>query len=157
MAGGRDLAVSTSAVGEVVALPRLWRPPTAPPLVEGLMNCRGDPVPVIRLARLLGLPDSRIGLFAPVIVFKDEDGAWAALVDRVVDVVAWPDKMLEPAPADLTFNDCVSEIGVEAEGRLVPVLSLKRLLERRERQILTAFRDRALQRQEEWKSEETSG
>lgn len=150
--GGRELAVLADSVGEVVALPRLTRPPASPPLVEGLMNLRGKSVPVIKLARLLGLSEPiRVGLFSSVIIFRDEPVRWAALVERALDVVQWPDTMIEPAPGDLTFNDCVSEIAVEAGARLVPVVSLARLLERRERQLLAAFHDQALRRQVDWK------
>lgn len=155
---GRDLAFPVAAIAEVVALPRLMRPPATPPLVEGIMNLRGQPVPVILLSLLLDLPRSPQGpftiqtAFTTAIVFKPGiEGGWAAQADRVLDVVTWPDSTVGPAPADLAFNDCVAGIRTEADGRMVPVLSPERLLERRERLILAAYRDRAQQRQELWR------
>lgn len=151
-AGGRELAFPAAAIAEVVALPRLMRPPSTPPLIEGLMNLRGEPVPVVLLPRLLDLPQSPQTPFSIAIVLKPGlEGGWAVRVDRALDVVIWPDASVGPAPADLAFNDCVAGVRTEPEGRMVPVLSPARLLERRERLILAAYRDRAQQRQELWR------
>jgi purine-binding chemotaxis protein CheW len=53
---GRDLyALPVEWVREVVAAPRLTRLPTSPPVVLGLFNLRGQIVPLLDTAALLGI------------------------------------------------------------------------------------------------------
>lgn len=49
------VAIAVAAVRSVVAAPSLAPLPTAPPLVLGLANVRGDVVPVLDTGLLLGL------------------------------------------------------------------------------------------------------
>ncbi len=54
---GRDwYALQLEAVREVVPAPRLTRVPRVPPAVLGVFNLRGEVVPVLDTAALLGLP-----------------------------------------------------------------------------------------------------
>lgn len=144
------MALPAEAVAEMVLLPRLARFPAMPAMLEGVMNLRGHAVPVIAMARLLGLGGGAPGRFSPVVVLG---GAvrWGALVDRAVAVdhlTPSPD----PPPPDLSFNDCVAAMAVGAAGGepLLPVLDPARLLTRREILVLGDFRRLAEDRLEEW-------
>ena len=53
--GGDTYAVPLADVREVVVGPRLTHLPTAPPVVRGIFNLRGDIVPLLDTALLLGL------------------------------------------------------------------------------------------------------
>lgn len=146
---GMRLALPADCMAEIVLEPRLTLPPTAPPVVAGLMDLRGCLVPVIRLERLLDLPAPARSPFRPVLVLSRPPPApWAVLVEQVEEVLG-PEFPLLPPPADLAFDDCV--LGMLAlPGAPVPVLAPERLLRKREALALEAFRDRAAARLEEF-------
>lgn len=156
---GRWLGLPAQAVAEIVHLPRLFRPPTAPPVVAGVMNLRGRPVAVVRLDRLLGLPRLPPGLFAVAVVLRGGGlPSWAIVAQRAVDVGPLPEPVPSAMPPDLrfpdlSFNDCVARMAMSPDGTgLVPVLAVDRLLQRREAQALAAFAGQAAEREEEWRS-----
>ncbi|MCU1450277.1 MAG: chemotaxis protein CheW [Acidimicrobiales bacterium] len=60
-------ALETAAVREVVAGPGLATLPTAPPSVLGVLNLRGEIVPVFDLAALLGLGSTHEVPFVAVV------------------------------------------------------------------------------------------
>ncbi|MEW5727665.1 MAG: CheW domain-containing protein [Pseudomonadota bacterium] len=145
---GQELAFPASAVAELVHLPRLARLPTQPPVLAGVLLLRGRVVPVARLDRLLGLPDARFGPWAVVIVLsRPPPLPWAVAVERAVDVTEA--ERLEPAPAGLSYNDCVGW-SWPSPGGAVPVLEPARLLDRGQCRALEAFHDEAERRRREW-------
>lgn len=142
------LAIPASSVAELVHLPRLARLPSQPPVLEGVLTLRGRVAPVVRLDRLLGLGEGRLGPFSALVVLSRPPPApWAVIVERAVDVVEA--EAPEPTPSDWSFNDCVGWTWATPAGA-VPVLAPDRLMDRRERQVLEAFRDEAERRREEW-------
>ena len=54
-AGNRRFGIAANLVREVGRLPRLTPVPHAPPSLLGLGNLRGEALPVVSAARLLGL------------------------------------------------------------------------------------------------------
>jgi purine-binding chemotaxis protein CheW len=63
---GEAVAVDLAALRVVMASPQLFPIPTAPGMVLGAVNVRGEVVPVLDTARLLGIGDTEIG-FAVVV------------------------------------------------------------------------------------------
>lgn len=146
---GMALALPATAIAEIVPLPRLWRPPGAPPVVFGVMDLRVQAVAVVRLDRLLGLDnDGRLGPFSPVVVLKGT-APWGVAVERAVGVHRIEAGQVAPAPADSSFNGCVE---VVVPGRMPPLLLLRpeRLLLVREKRALEAFAEMARERAGEW-------
>jgi purine-binding chemotaxis protein CheW len=55
---GRELfAVAMSPLKEIIRLPRIVQVPLAPPALEGLINLRGQVLPIINLRRVFGFED----------------------------------------------------------------------------------------------------
>ncbi len=84
---GRFCALPTTTVKEVMLLPELSKPPGLFSLVEGILNLGGQVIPVLRLDRLFGLPEIRLGLYTPVLLLKGMGVPLALLVDQVTEVV----------------------------------------------------------------------
>lgn len=143
---GSALAFPADAIAELVLEPRLLRPPAAPSVVAGLLNRRGEPVPVVRLSRLLELPDPPPGLFR-VLVVLSRPLRWAVLAERADAVL---DLHTQPPPeAGMSFNDCVTALAGIAGG-MVAVLSPERLLRRNEILALEDFSQWAGERMEDF-------
>lgn len=149
---GTRLALPAEAVSEIVFEPRLARPPGIPPAMAGVMNRGGTWVPVVLLARLLGLPDSPPGPFRKLVVMRRPAAAapWAVVVDDVVEVAA-ADVPFSPA-GDVPIP-CVAGMSPHADGPVL-LLSPECLLDRREVTVVEALRRRAAERWKEFGSVE---
>ncbi|ACL25281.1 MULTISPECIES: chemotaxis protein CheW [Chloroflexus] len=95
-------ALPGKAVREVMR----WHTPTpipgAPPLLPGLLNQRGQILPVIDLRLLLGLPATAPDRATRLIWVHQDDIDAALLADAVDDLIAIEPSLLEPPPAHLT-------------------------------------------------------
>lgn len=146
---GMRLALPADCIAEMVLEPRLIRPPAAPPVLAGMMDLRGCLVPVIRLERLLALPDLACAPFRPILVLsRPAPAPWAIMVDQV-EAVMDQDGPFLALPPDLAFDDCVQAMLADPAGS-IPLLVPERLMRKREALALAAFRDRAIARLEEF-------
>ncbi len=97
--GGTSFLAAASEVQEIMTAPRPVPVPLAPPAIAGLINLRGQIMPVVELGRLLGeaeRPDAPLG-----VVVRAGTEAFALLVDAVHDVVEISPTMLHPPPVNL--------------------------------------------------------
>ena len=84
--GGERLAIDVTIVREVVPRPVITPLPTAPALVAGMINLRGDILAVLDPSTLKPAAAARIHDVA--VVVEHDDVSAAILVERVEDV-AW--------------------------------------------------------------------
>lgn len=138
---GEDFAIPVIVVEEVAMLPaRLTPLPRAPAFVRGVMNLKGQAIPVIDQAR-------RFGLSAPegprrrVIVVRVGAMLAGFVVDAITQVVRIDPAHLRPAPdlgdADTRVFDRVATLG--EPPRLVLVVGPQALLESAEQDLLRAL------------------
>jgi purine-binding chemotaxis protein CheW len=78
---GEPWALPAASAGEILRPRPLTRIPLAPPGLLGLANLRGQVLPVVSLARLLGLPDTPVTAAARIIV--DHQARVGLLADAV--------------------------------------------------------------------------
>jgi chemotaxis signal transduction protein len=111
--GGRPFAVDVADAREVVLLETTTTVPGAPPSVLGVMNLRGNVLPVVEIRPLLGLPVRAASDRA--LVLADGNRRAAVLIENVVGLTALPDvrPTLDEALAHLT----IGEIDVDTGGR----------------------------------------
>jgi len=84
--GPERLAIAACSISEVVRNPVLVRPPLSPPALAGVVNLRGQVVPVVAMAHLLGQEVAASNEHQRVIVV-DEDSRVGLLVDGVLALV----------------------------------------------------------------------
>jgi purine-binding chemotaxis protein CheW len=149
----RDLlcALPRAAVREILPLPRLWRPPGSPAALAGFANVAGRPLPVVALARLFGFEGEAeaAGLYEHIISVADNARPLGLLVTRVLDLVTITE---EPAPVENgeTLNGCVAGELRLANGRLVHLLDVQKVLLAEERERLAGFARSADERLADW-------
>ena len=94
--------VNVQRVQEVLRAQEMTRVPLAPPVVNGLINLRGQIVTAIDLRRRLELRD-RASDRAPMnVVVRTDDGAVSLVVDEIGDVLNVPMSTFEPPPETVT-------------------------------------------------------
>lgn len=130
-------------VREIVPMCDLARPPGLPPLLEGLLNLRGEITAVVRLDRLFGLPPIVLRRHSQLVVLQGSTPL-ALLADRVRDIAAVETAELLPSE-DSVFNDCLAGVLPTARGP-VHFLHADRLLLAQEKERLAELRQIAQRR-----------
>ena len=121
--------VDIATVREIIRMQSITRVPGAPPFVEGIINLRGQVIPVVDLRKRLGLnvsdqtEDSRI---VWVTINKNDVGV---IVDAVTEVLRIPVSSIDPPSAMVggIDSDCLRGIA-KLESRLIILLDLNKVL-----------------------------
>jgi len=133
---------------------QLARPPGLPASLEGILNLTGRAVPVLRLDRLLALPEQPTGLYSMLILLNGiAKDRIAILVDRVNEILSIPENAFLPVAGDHSFNAC-AEAAVSVRGEIAHMLSPARILFEKEREALSQVQAMAERRLQDWNLEE---
>jgi purine-binding chemotaxis protein CheW len=143
--GADEFGLPIEAVDEVARVPeQITRVPKTPKFLEGVINLRGEVLPVVDQRRRFDLPaddsESR-----RLIVVRSERHRAGLIVDSVSGVLRSTADAIDPAP-DLTGDITRLMHGVvnlEDSGRIILLLDPGELLTRAERGLLDAFEGKA--------------
>jgi purine-binding chemotaxis protein CheW len=128
-------ALELTRVREILPLPHVTRVPGAPATVRGLVNVRGQVVPVIDVAVRLGAPPARVTRWSLLLGVEARVGETTApctlLVDAVGGLVDATGELISPRPrtGPLAEADAVSGFVETGSGTRL-LLDLDRLLDR---------------------------
>jgi purine-binding chemotaxis protein CheW len=126
-------AAPVEKVQEILDMRPIARLPQTPETLLGMIDVRGQGIPVVDLRLTLGLPaapdteNTRIIVLA--LAGQEADQRLGLRADRVFEVTILDDDALDPPPA-VSGNwsgHCIAGIG-RRNGRFVTVLDLERLL-----------------------------
>ncbi len=140
--GEDEYGLPIDAIDEVTRLPeKITRVPKTPKFLEGVVNLRGEVLPVIDQRRRFDLPAIEDGTRRRIVVVRTKQHRAGVIVDSVTDILTSSSDAIDPAP-DLTgeATRLVSGIlNLEAAGRIVLLLDPAELLTRAERGLLDSF------------------
>ena len=146
--GDDEFALPIEVVDEVARAPdQVTRVPKTPKFLEGVVNLRGEVLPVVDQRRRFDMPPAPDRDARRLIVVRTERHRAGLIVDAVSEVLRSAPEAVEAAP-DLTgeSNRLVrGVINLEAEGRIVLLLDPAELLTRAERGLLDTFQAEAAQ------------
>lgn len=95
-------AVNVSKVIEILEVPKLTKVPRAPEYLKGVINLRGNVLPVIDTRVKFGMPPTENTIDTCVVVMdidiEDETLTVGALVDSVKEVLEIPEDTIKPSP-----------------------------------------------------------
>lgn len=123
---GLLFGVELQGVQEVFVPLEMTRVPLAPPVVNGLINLRGQLVTALDLRRRLELEPRPEGMQSMNVVVLAEDGVVSLLVDEIGEVVQVDESTFEAPPE--TLQGAVRDVilGVhKLNGRLLHVLDIE--------------------------------
>jgi purine-binding chemotaxis protein CheW len=121
------LGVDVLKVQEVIRYQEMTRVPTAPAMVEGLINLRGQIITAIDLRLRLELPTRCEDRLPMNVVVRTDDGALSLLVDEIGDVVEIADESFERIPETVTgvVRELVTGV-YKLDGRLLLILDTEK-------------------------------
>ena len=124
-----EYGIDILSVHEILRFPDITRLPNTPDFICGVINLRGNVIPVVDVRLRFNLPHAEVTELTRIIVIETIDKLVGMLVDNVYQVVRLPINNIDP-PAELI--DGVSEEFIKGIGRfsnrLIVILSLSNIL-----------------------------
>ena len=140
--GDEEFGLPVEVVDEVAPAPaQVTRVPKTPKFLEGVINLRGEVLPVVDQRRRFDMPPSPDPGARRLVVVRTERHRAGLIVDSVSEVLQTTAESIEPAP-DLTGEGArlvEGVINLEQAGRLILLLDPAELLTRAERGLLDTF------------------
>lgn len=126
---GEIFAFPVGAAHEVVRVGTITRVPHAPFPVRGIINLRGQVVPVVDLRVRLGLPTTEIDHQSRILITESRSRLLGLLVDRAEQVVRLDRNTIEPPPSDVMTEQSEYIIGVcRRDGDILILLDVEHVL-----------------------------
>lgn len=140
--GDEEFGVDILQVREIEKLDQpVTRVPKSPAFVEGVINLRGEIIPIVDLRKRFGLVVRQTGNEARIIIVDINDGQVGMVVDSVVEVARINVSAIEAAPPITKGVDAYFLSGVaKINGRLIILLNLERALSPEEVKELDAIK-----------------
>jgi purine-binding chemotaxis protein CheW len=99
--------------------------PFTPDYVEGLINLRGQIVPIINLRKRLGMPVIEVDNNSRLIIISTQDEWAGILVDEVSGVNSLPKNVIEPASSFISATETTLLLGIaRTEKHLILILDM---------------------------------
>ena len=124
-----EFACGINNVREVLKMIRVTPLPRSLDFVEGVINMRGDVIPVIDLRKRFGLPEAERTDESRIIIVEVEDRMVGLIVDSVTEVIRLMEKQIQDAPSQVAGGktDLIMGVG-KIEQRMLIILNLDRIL-----------------------------
>lgn len=135
--GTEQYGIDISYVDNIVRMTRITRVPKSQPYFKGIINLRGEVIPVMSMRLKFGLPDDEITNSTRIIIIKleDLDGSIGLIVDEVKEVVALSSNEIEK-PSNSSNNEKAKYLlGVgKSNDTLISLLSMHNVIIEKERE-----------------------
>ncbi|UWP97290.1 chemotaxis protein CheW [Aliiroseovarius crassostreae] len=129
LVGGQDYSVDIMSVREIRGGAQATSLPHAPSYVKGVINLRGTVLPIVDLAKRLGMHEDKDSERNVIIVVAIGERTVGLVVDAVSDILAISEQDMQPPPemrADQKRN-FVSALTI-VEDRMIRILDLNAVL-----------------------------
>ncbi|MCR5155017.1 MAG: chemotaxis protein CheW [Lachnospiraceae bacterium] len=136
--GDGEYGIDVSKVSAIEALTNVVTIPNAASHILGIMNLRGEVLPVYSLRRKFGLEEKPVDVETKIIVTKSRGVSIAFKVDGVKEILDCNDDMLQDFP-DLARGDGSEYLEKVAtvKSRLILLINEDKLIEEDEAKALT--------------------
>jgi len=114
--GEEEYAIAISLVQEITALKPLTPLPNTQDFVRGILNLRGNVIPVMDLRAIFGLPPTEFSKHTVIIIFNNNEKKIGLIVDQISDVITIDKSNIEDTPdvalsINTSFIDGIGKIG----------------------------------------------
>lgn len=114
-------------VQEIIRVLPITHVPRAMDWVQGVINLRGQIIPLLCPARRLHLTVEPITRHSRFIIMRQRDQAIGLIVDEVLEVLRIPPDVLEAPPQHLSHRDFIQAVSKQERG-LISVLDPNKVL-----------------------------
>jgi purine-binding chemotaxis protein CheW len=144
--GGEEYAIDIMRIKEIIHPLKITKVPKAPPFIEGVVELRGQILPIVDLRKRFELPNLEVTRATKYIIVSLERRILGLVVDAVSEVLRVPRKDIKPPPelgfaggGQASFFTGVCHLG----ERIIMILDLDQILTRQEKIDLGAMKEMA--------------
>lgn len=120
-----QFGINIKYIDNIVRLQRITRVPMSQEYFKGVINLRGEILPVMSIRKKLGLADDVFGDKTRIIIAKVENATVGIIVDEVKEVVTLEDESLENVNYSNgdDMNSYISAVGKKGD-ELISILDI---------------------------------
>ena len=133
--GEEQFGIDIKYIDNIVRMTKITRVPSVQPYFKGVINLRGEVVPVMSIRIKMGLADDVYTNDSRIIIIKMENNApIGIIVDEVKEVVTLDERFIEEVSRDSSRGDDCSFInGIGKNGdNLISLLELSTVISEKE-------------------------
>ncbi len=124
-----EYGVDALQVQEIIRYLLPVKVPNAPEPIQGVINFRGEVIPVVDLRKTFGLSPLQIDQYTVIVIIEFDGKIFGMVVDRVLDMVNIPlSKLNDSSIANSQANHKYLKAMVKINGRLVLILDLNQII-----------------------------
>lgn len=120
-------ALDILAVQEIIKVLPVTTVPLAMPWIAGVINLRGQILPLMALGNRLELPIAPHTRNTRFMIVKGREQSVGLVVDEVLEVLRLPERALEAPPAHLQHRDYIRAVSKQDRGMVI-ILDLHKVL-----------------------------
>ncbi|MCF6465820.1 chemotaxis protein CheW [Clostridium sp. Cult2] len=130
-----EFGIDIMNVKEIIPYQESVNVPNAPEFIEGIINYRGNVIPIINLKKRFKLYVSKATKDTRIIVINLKDKEIGFVVDEASQTLRLDDKQIDPAPDIISEVDrrFITGVGKIGEDRLLILLDLHKILTDKEK------------------------
>ena len=125
--GDENFGIDINYIDNILRMQQITRVPKVQNYLKGVINLRGEVIPVMSLRLKMGLPEDEIGRDTRIIILKVEsEGSVGVLVDEVKEVITLNEDQIESTTGENVSPESrkfVSAVGQNGE-QLISILDL---------------------------------
>jgi len=126
--GEEFYGIDISIVDNIVRMQRITRVPNVAPYIKGVINLRGEIVPIMNIRLKMGIEEIEYTKATRIIIIKTESyGKIGLIVDAVKEVVALEENQIEKIPYDNSEEHFVNAVG-KIDDSLISLLDISVVL-----------------------------
>ena len=129
--GNEQYGIDIQYIDNIVRNQKITRVPKAQPYFKGVINLRGEIIPVMSIRLRLGLEDDEFTDKTRIIIIKIDSSTIGVVVDQVKEVVTLVQDNIEKVTrtaSDDAFSNYISGIG-KSSDELISLLDIVSLVE----------------------------
>ena len=127
--GSEQYGIDINFIDNIVRMSKITRVPKVQSYFKGVMNLRGEIVPVMSIRKKMGLPEDVITDASRIIIIKlEEKGSIGIIVDEVREVITLNMAEVEKTTAKDSFINGIGKNGEE----LISLFEISAIVEEKE-------------------------
>ena len=132
--GNEKFGVDIKHIDNIVRMQTITRVPKVQEYIKGVINLRGEVVPVMSIRIKMHLPEDEITKLSRIIILKLEQyGTIGILVDEVVEVVTIDNTLVEKVSYDVNDETEIFISGIGENGNeLISLLDFNLVMQEKE-------------------------
>ncbi len=126
-----EFAIDIMKVQEIIRIPQITRIPNAPDFIEGIVNLRGNILPVVDVRTRFGLPKKSQSESHRIVVVNNRKNTTGLIVDSVSEVLRISTDRIDSPPDMIHIGDTAYFEGIanlEEGNRIILLINIEALL-----------------------------